>query len=355
MKRINLLKLLKEVFGFRKKELLCILYDTPSKKNQDTFFWKKRRAMAQHWFDFFRRKELNVVIACYEATNANNADLPSKCIFEKKETSLVKLLSQSDIVIALTEFSATAPLHKYAEKYDLRVASMPGFNEKMIPALNLDYADVSKKVSKIYSLLAKAESIDYIFTVEKKEYRLNIDIRYRKPIKDDGFCRKKGTVINLPGGEAFIPPYEGEKGKSRTQGFLPIEINGKVTIYLVENNKVVGGLGSKSDKLMKKIKSDPAVGNIAEAAFGVLCIYGIKGCGRILLDEKLGPHIALGRCDHFGGKTGPDSFKSKNKVWHQDFVYTKDMQPHIDIKEVTLKFKSGSRKTIIKANKYIIF
>jgi leucyl aminopeptidase (aminopeptidase T) len=155
-----------------------------------------------------------------------------------------------------------------------------------------------------------------------------LDFRNRKPIKDDGDCKEKGKVINLPSGEAFIAPND--LPDSNTKGILPIQKGNKVNLYKVEHNRIVSA--KYEDDLIKKIREDPAVGNIAEFAIGVLSDFGIKPCGTILLDEKLGIHIALGRNDHFGGLIGPYKFKKKENVWHQDYVYIKEMQPKIKIK-----------------------
>ena len=136
---------------------------------------------------------------------------------------------------------------------------------------------------------------------------------------------------------------------------MPIEKEGKLCVYKISENKIIGALNNEEDALLSKIKRDNAIGNIAEVAFGVLGLYGIKGCGRVLLDEKLGMHIALGRSEHLGGTTGPGSFKFKEEVWHQDFVYTKEMQPSVNVKEVKLKLKDNNEKVIMKDNSYVIF
>lgn len=333
-------RIIKSVFGYKKNEKITLLYDLPY-LGKDTVYWRKRRQMALNWI-----KQLGANLATYNATYANNAELPENCQMGRRVLSFDKLFSETDIVIMLNEFSATAPMHKYAKKYRLRVASMPGFNDKMTPALEIDYIDVAKKVDRLFNLFKICKSAYIAFMVNKKKYSLQIDLKEREPIKDDGICTKKGRVINLPGGECFIAPYD-EK-ESNTNGFLPIEQEGKVTVYNIEHNRVIDA--DNNTMLLRKIKQDPAVGNIAEMAFGILSLYGIKPCGRVLLDEKLGMHIALGRDDHFGGTVGPASFMKKKNIWHQDFVYTNEMQPKISVKEAKL-----GNKLIIKNSKYVLF
>ncbi len=299
-------KLLRDVFGYS-NEKITIIYDVPTKSDNDD--WKWRRNLAKRWAD-----KLNAELISYNATYANNADIPNID------------LSNTDIVIALTEFSATAPLKHLAKKHKFRAASMPGFNKKMMPALELDFSLIRKKVDVAYKSLQK-EHHKINFFVDNEKYSLHLDLKNRKPIKDDGYCKKKGTVINLPTGEAFIAPNDLPTSKSN--GVLPIQINNKVNFYKVEHNKIISA--KYEDDLIKKIREDPAVGNIAEFGIGVLSDFGIKPCGKTLLDEKLGIHIALGRNDHFGGSISPDKFRKKENVWHQDYVYIKEMQPKIKI------------------------
>jgi leucyl aminopeptidase (aminopeptidase T) len=204
-------------------------------------------------------------------------------------------------------------------------------------------------------LLTKAQHVKIIFSTDSRKYDLLLDVRFRNALKDDGNCKKTQMIINLPSGEAFMSPYEGEKGeKSKSSGFLPIEKEGNVRIYEIKENNIIS-CSDKKDVLMERINKDPAIGNIAEIAFGVLGLYGIKGCGEILLDEKLGMHIALGRDDHFGGITSPDKFKRKENVWHHDYVYTEEMQPKIKVLEAKTVDKTGNETIIIKEDRYVIF
>ncbi|MCM2325414.1 MAG: hypothetical protein NDI94_03040, partial [Candidatus Woesearchaeota archaeon] len=294
--------LLKQVFQKKDSEKVLFLYDIPKKSDPD---WDYRISLAS-------RISKGHSLASYEATYSNNADLPQVCVYERKIVPLVSLLAKFDILIALSEFSPTAPLSKLAKKYGFRGATMPGFTKEMLPALEIDFNKLKKDVAAIDF----GESSHIVFEVEGKRYDLHFDLRGMKVLRDDGDCSKKGRIINLPSGETFISPKDIDSG---TQGFLPIQETPKseVVVYKVENNRIVSA--DKETALMKRISNDPAVGNIAELAIGVLGRYGIEPCGRTLLDEKLGPHIALGRNDHFGGTIGVSSFKKPENVWHQDY------------------------------------
>ena len=62
----------------------------------------------------------------------------------------------------------------------------------------------------------------------------------------------------------------------------------------------------------------------------------MKPTGSILLDEKLGLHIAFGRSDHFGGTVGPGDFSGPDAVIHLDRVFIPETQPRVRVTEVKL-------------------
>ena len=57
----------------------------------------------------------------------------------------------------------------------------------------------------------------------------------------------------------------------------------------------------------------------------------------MLLDEKLGLHLAFGRSEHFGGQVGPSQFTRPEAVMHQDHVYLPEIQPRVIAAEVVLQ------------------
>jgi len=61
----------------------------------------------------------------------------------------------------------------------------------------------------------------------------------------------------------------------------------------------------------------------------------LAGAGvEVLLDEKLGLHVAFGRSDHFGGRVGPTDFSSPAEVIHLDRIYIPATQPRIAVYSV---------------------
>jgi hypothetical protein len=113
--------------------------------------------------------------------------------------------------------------------------------------------------------------------------------------------------------------------------------------------------GQYSAKEKIKIGKEPAYGNIAEIGFGVLKDFGIQPIRELLLDEKLGLHIAFGRSDHFGGSVGPEDFSSPEQVVHIDRIYIPQIQNKIHVDHVSLKFDDGVSQRIMENGEYTLF
>jgi leucyl aminopeptidase (aminopeptidase T) len=310
----------------------------------------------------------DVNLCTYKNVGSNNNNLP---LFIKKVNeflgdaslgggmlvSLDEVLASSSVVIALTELSATAPLKMLAKRFQFRGASMPGFLRTMIPTLSLDYKKVHERVVEFQERMDRAESVEITLASNGTVYHSVYDLRYRTAHASGGLMREPGIVGNLPSGEAYITPYEGErKGEpSRSRGIVPVQFDDEIVLYRIENNRAVEVLsqGRASDIERSKITQEPAYGNIAEVGIGVLGEWGVKAVGSTLLDEKLGLHIAFGRSEHFGGVTSPSSFRKAENVIHIDRVYVPSVQPLISVAEVKFVYHDGV-ETIIRGGEYVV-
>jgi leucyl aminopeptidase (aminopeptidase T) len=165
-------------------------------------------------------------------------------------------------------------------------------------------------------------------------------------------------VGNLPSGEAYIVPYEGERDgePSATSGELPVQFGDEIVVYRLENNCAVAvtTTGPRSEEERQRLAQEPAYGNMAEVGIGVLGEWGIQAVGSTLLDEKLGLHIAFGRSDHFGGITGPASFRDRGRVVHVDRVYVPSVQPGVRVAGVSFVYPDGARETIIRNGVFVV-
>ena len=82
-----------------------------------------------------------------------------------------------------------------------------------------------------------------------------------------------------------------------------------------------------------ELERDPLRDSVAAVSTGVVD-------GEVLLDEKLGLHIAFGRSEHFGGQVGPAQFSRPEAVVHQDRVYVPAIQPRLVAARVDLQPRS---------------
>jgi len=375
----ELVALVRSVFPrFETDRALAILVDVPRQAELDNPAWKERRRLAHEWHVLLqaRRAEIPldaVQLIAYPDVGSNNADLPADGFLLEgappdvaaeleragKRLGFEQVFAAAQLFLAPTEFSTTAPLKVAARRFRFRAATMPGFAASMIPALRIDYGEVARRVEALQSRLSQADHADVSFTVDgRKEYAMHFDLRWRAAHASSGRFPELGTAGNLPSGEAYIVPYEGETGEaSRTAGVLPVEIDGEVVLFTVRANRAVevAGGGPQAQAERAHLAEEPAYGNMAELGFGVLADFGLAPTGEILLDEKLGLHIAFGRSEHFGGAVGPKDFSSAAAVIHLDRIYIPQAQPRIVVGAVILGFGDGRSETVMAGGAYTIF
>ncbi|MBW2528029.1 MAG: hypothetical protein JRI23_27860, partial [Deltaproteobacteria bacterium] len=253
----------------------------------------------------------------------------------------------------------TAPLKHATKRLGFRAATMPGFSAAMIPALRLDYGEINRRCGLLKELLDRSAEARLVFSVEPAQrYELVLDLRYREAHASGGVFEAPGVAGNLPSGETYIVPYEGERAgePSRSAGVLPVELDGEVVLYEIEHNRAVRvrSTGSVASAEAARLAREPAYGNIAELGLGVLDAFGVEPTGVILLDEKLGLHIAFGRSDHFGGQVGPGDFSSPDAVVHIDRVYVPRFQPQVRVVTADLVTAAGEVVPLMRDNEYAI-
>jgi len=354
---------------------LALLVDVPNPRVMDEALWQDRRALAKEWQQSLDSIKANLTLAdvgffYYENAGSNNADLPGRAyswsgdprqahltVLEDEADAVVfqDIWSQFDILLVLSKFSATAPLKLLAKEYGFRAASMPGFTSAMLPALSIDYEEVHRGVMKIKERLDRAVAIDMRFAAVGEQYAFHVDLRQRTGHASSGLLRERGIAGNLPSGEAYIVPYEGEMEEpSETRGQLPVQFDDEIVVYSVKGNRAIEVLtaGKMSEIERSRLADEPAYGNIAEIGFGVLQPFGVKPVGETLLDEKLGLHVAFGRSEHFGGVTSPESFNRPEHVVHIDRIYIPEVQPRINVVEVTFLYDDGAVEVIMADGSY---
>jgi hypothetical protein len=360
----QLVSLLDSVFRLRDEEQgLAILVDLPGGRAPDHEVWRDRRAIAEEWSrtlaaNRHRLPFSDIVRVTYPNVGSNNGDLPLAVTVDGQSVPLSDLLRSSSVVLAPTELSATAPLKLLAREHGFRGATLPGFTRAMLPVLALDYERVHDRVMEFKNRMDDAEGMSLSLESGGVRYESFFDFRHRAAHASGGLMREPGMVGNLPSGEAYIVPYEGERDAdpSRTAGALPVQFGDELVVYRLAGNRAVEVLtdGPRSVEERGRLAAEPAYGNMAEVGIGVLGEWGVEAVGSTLLDEKLGLHIAFGRSDHFGGVTGPASFRDPANVIHIDRVYVESTQPGIRIREATFVYPDASREPIIRSGRYTV-
>lgn len=357
---------------------LALLVDVPRQTTHDNPDWTARREMAASWASSLRRAASEIPLdgvdfVAYPATLSNNADLPPNVfLFDGPLPNLAEELPRSgrsssfeevfrscQILLAPTEFSTTAPLKKSAPVFGFRAATMPGFSPAMIPALRLDYDEIDRRVRLVKERLDRAVGADVRFVVDgERTLRMHFDLRHRTAHASSGRFPDSGTAGNLPSGEAYIVPFEGTGGDpSETVGHLPVQHGDEVVVYRVVGNRAVAVEGEGEAAALERdwLAVEPAYGNIAELGFGVLHELGVEPVGSLLLDEKLGFHVAFGRSDHFGGQVGPSDFRDPENVVHLDHIYIPPAMPRVGLAAVELDYGGGATELLLEFGEYRIF
>lgn len=330
--------LLDSVFALQPRERwLALLVDLPDAQAPDSDAWAERRRLAADWFRLLhlRRERLPftaIAFCAYPNVGSNNGDLPESAAvaFDPDEQAALPagqvlpfatILQSASVVLAPTQFSATAPLKVLARQHGFRGATLPGFTRAMIPALGLDYERVNARVLQFKERMDRAAGVEVALEADGRRYASFFDLRHRTGHASGGLIREPGSVGNLPSGEAYVVPYEGERpgDPSGTAGELPVQFGDEIVVYRLERNQAVEVLsaGPASEAERRLLQEEPAYGNLAEVGIGVLGEWGVQAVGSTLLDEKLGLHLAFGRSDHFGGVTGPAAFRPRPRGPHR--------------------------------------
>jgi len=349
----SLEKLFINVFAPRSGESVTILVDLPHDELYDTQEWVDRRQMVEEWHQelaqFSTKYDLKVnPLVSYDATGVHNGVLPEFGSRDGEKVALEDIASGSNIIIAMTQFSASAPLIAFTKMYaSLRVASLPTVTRAMQEAgLSADYDQIAQTCARLAPLFEQSEGIEVVFSTGNSCY---FDLSDHKPVIQDnghlppGAGKDAFRFINLPSGEVCVVPNESPD--SKTHGEIPVSYGSELAVFIVHNNQVIDviGDGPITTEKREQFQAEKALRNIAEVAIG--CNNKAVVTGNILLDEKAGFHWAYGRSDQLGGTVGPKDFCAPNKVSHQDIVYAKGNP--IVCKRLDFVFDNGTRRNVV--------
>jgi len=357
-------KLITDVFHPQQDEVALVMIDLPHADLGDNDLWMSRREMAAEWHKAFGRlgEEFGfevLPLLTFPAAGNHNAQLPEFGEMGGENVRIEDVFQRANIIVAMTEYSATAPLVEYSQQMPaLRSASMPTVHQGMMEtALAADYQEIARKCKLLLEALDQAVGAELVFSTGEELY---IDLRSRHAKIDDGQlpANKSGSrVINLPSGEVYIAPYEGEIAgqPSLTAGMIPVIFGSEWITLEVQNNRITNISGDKQSAVKEMrdwLETDSARRNLAELGLG--CNDQAVVTGNVLEDEKvLGVHLAVGRSDHIGGVVAAVDFTKLGHVVHRDIVYPFDSELFID--RLILVYEDQTQNNLIQDGSYTPF
>ncbi len=298
-------------------------------------------------------EELNFsscAIYSYLKTGGSNLDPDDTFYNETGEPCSLRgdICSNYDIILAISDFSLTAPLTALAKEFGFRGATLHGVNEIILSSgLSVDYNQISTQAESFRSLLDGADSFTLNYECLRKKYSLNIHCGGQTAQKSHGLCPPgRPDVANLPAGEVYFVP-------TGADGSFPFRFSdGTLSEMVVENGSIVrttkiSGDDEVINQRMIQLREDPATGVIGELGFGTQLL---PFSGKDIQDEKIFGtcHIATGRSDHLGGHLIPELFACKKNASHDDILFAPPKTPEIDVTSVTMH-KDNTSEDIFKS------
>lgn len=207
-----------------------------------------------------------------------------------------------ELVFCLTKHSLTHTVaRKNANAKGISVITMPGITEDMFlhGAMSADYSKVEAETNEMTLKLTEAKTV----TIRTgANYELVIPVQGRNGVPSTGVFREPGASGNLPSGEAYIAPPEGEAEGT-------IEINGSIAsigllehpvVLTIEKGRLVNATGTDGETLLTLL-GDGDGRYLCELGIGTN--HAARLTGNILEDEKAYNtiHIAFGSNHTFGG------------------------------------------------------
>lgn len=235
---------------------------------------------------------------------------PRRTHGEEPPAPVAELLKAVDVALIPTSKSMThTNAKRSAQAQGVRIATLPGVTEEMmVRCMNADYHRISELTRRLASLLDETEIIR---VTSPAGTDITLPVKGRKAIASDGLFREKGKGGNLPTGEAFLAPLEGQSnGVVVVDGSMAGIGICKTPITIVVKDgyarEITGG--EEAGKLIDLLAiHGPLSRNVAE--FGIGTNDRAKITGIILEDEKvLGTvHIAFGDNVTMGGTVNVQS------------------------------------------------
>ncbi len=238
----------------------------------------------------------------------------------------------ANIIIALSNNSTShTNFRKLACHAGARFASLPHFDPDMFAtSMTVDWHALADRTARLVEAVNRADWI----TVEcPNGTAMHICKKGRHAEGDDGLLTADGAFGNLPAGEAYLAPLEGEShGRMVIEWGPTAKLQNPLTLTIADGKVVrIDGEDPLRQRLEALFEQNPACRNLAELGIGTN--DKASRPDNVLEAEKiLGTiHLALGDNTGFGGKVAAP--------FHEDYVF---YQP-----TVTLLMADGSQQVIL--------
>ena len=240
--------------------------------------------------------------------------------------------SVADIIIALSNNSTShTNFRKLACHAGARFASLPHFDPEMFgTSMTVDWHALAARTAKLVDAVNRAE---WVYVECPNGTAMHICKKGRHAEGDDGLLTADGAFGNLPAGEAYLAPLEGESHGTMVIEWGPTaKLESPITLVIADGKVArIEGDDPLRQRLEAKFAENPNCRNLAELGIGTN--DKASRPDNVLEAEKiLGTiHLALGDNTGFGGKVAAS--------FHEDYVF---YQP-----TVTLVMADGSQEVII--------
>ena len=238
----------------------------------------------------------------------------------------------ADIIIALSNNSTShTNFRKLACHAGARFASLPHFDPEMFgTSMTVDWHALAARTARLVEAVNRAE---WVHVECPNGTAMHICKKGRHAEGDDGLLTADGAFGNLPAGEAYLAPLEGESHGTMVIEWGPTaRLQSPLTLTISDGKVVrIDGDDPLRQRLEAKFAENPNCRNLAELGIGTN--DKANRPDNVLEAEKiLGTiHLALGDNTGFGGTVAAP--------FHEDYVF---YQPTL-----TLIMPDGSQETII--------
>lgn len=233
--------------------------------------------------------------------------MPRKQHSEEPPSCVADLLKGAEVFLVPASKSMT---HTQARRSAIlkgaRGATLPDVTEEMIArTMSADYPEIEKRTARLARVLKGAQTIH--ITTEKGT-DVEIVAEGRDFHLDTGILTKPGAFSNLPAGEIYVAPVEGNSSGIVVfdASFSGIGMLSQPIVIEIEKGKAKRIKGDRGKLAMMLDAVGPKGRNLAELGIGTNDKARITG--NVLEDEKvMGTiHLAFGDNSTFGGRVKVD-------------------------------------------------